>query len=355
MRLRPEQLTTHLAGTLAPLYLVSGDEPLLAQEACDAIRAAARARGFSERTVFEVDHAFSWNALAQAAGNLSLFAERRLIELRFDSARPGEEGGDALARYAAAPPDDTLLLLRFPRLDGQAQKSKWYKAVEAGGAVLPLWPPELAELPGWVARRMTQRGLKPGAGAAAVLAERSEGNLLACAQEIEKILLLRGPGAVDADEVLQAVADSARFDVYDLVDGALSGDGARCLRVLGGLRAEGVEPPLVAWALTRAIRAHAGFAARRARGEDLGALLRFDKIWGRRQGLVERALRRHDRGAWLDLLRQAAHLDRVAKGQAPGNAWDELLQLALTIAGLPPAAAQSDGGCAAMNEEHGYR
>ena len=347
MKLRPEQLASHLSGTLLPIYLVSGDEPLLVQEACDAVRAAARARGFSERLVFEVDGAFGWNTLDQAASNLSLFAERRLIELRFPSAKPGDEGAAALAGYAARPPADTLLLLAMPRVDAQTQKLKWFKAVEAASGVLQLWPPDLAQLPGWVARRMTERGLKPGAGAAAVLAERSEGNLLAAAQEIEKILLLRGPGPVEAEEVLQAVADSARFDVYDLVDGALAGDTARSVRVLRGLRGEGVEPPLIVWALTRAIRAHAGFAARRARGEDLESLLRFDKVWSRRQGLVERALRRHEQRAWWDMLRRAAVLDRIAKGQAPGNAWDELLQLTLAIAGVRPAAMHVD-------EEIGY-
>ncbi len=342
MKLRAEQLAAHLAGRLASIYLVSGDEPLLMQDACDAIRAASRAQGFSERLVFDVDAGFNWNALAQAASNLSLFAERRLIELRFAAARPGDEGAEALIAYAAHPPADTVLLLSFPRIDAQTQKGKWFKALESAATVIPLWPPELAQLPSWVARRMTQRGLQPGAGAAALLAERSEGNLLACAQEIEKILLLRGPGPVEADEVLRVVADSARYDVYDLVDSALAGDAARAVRILRGLRGEGVEPPLIAWALTRAIRAHAGFAARCEQGENLEALLRFDKVWSRRQGLVERALRRHRRRDWWRMLRQAAVLDRIAKGQAPGNAWDELLQLALTIAGIRPPVEQSD-------------
>lgn len=337
----------HLERSSAPIYLVSGDEPLLVQEACDAIRAAARARGVSERTVFEVDGSFDWNALYQAAGNLSLFAERRLIELRFAAPKIGD-GAAPLQAFAAAPPEDTLLLLVFPRLDSQTQKTKWYSAVEGAGAALHLWPPDLAQLPGWVGRRMTMRGLKPGRGAAELLAERSEGNLLACVQEIEKILLLRGPGPIEADEVLQAVADSARYDVYDLVDAALAGDAARCLRVLRGLREEGVEPPLPAWALTRAVRTHAGFAARREAGENLESLLRFDRVWSRRQGLVERALRRHGRRTWWELLRRAGQVDRVAKGQVPGNAWDELLQLTLIIAGVLPVTAIRE-------EESGYR
>lgn len=342
MKLRAEQLATHLAGRMAPIYLVSGDEPLLVQESCDAIRAAARAQGFSERLAFEVETGFSWNTLNQATSNLSLFAERRLIELRFATARPGDEGAEALAAYAAQPPADTLLLLSFPRIDSQAQKSKWFKALEAPAALIQLWPPELDQLPSWVARRMTQRGLQPGAGVAALLAERSEGNLLACAQEIEKILLLRGPGPVEAEEVLRVVADSARYDVYDLVDSALAGDAARGVRILRGLQGEGVEPPLIAWALTRAIRSLAGFAARREQGESLETLLRFDKVWSRRQGLVERALRRHRRPDWWRMLRRAAVLDRIAKGQVPGNAWDELLQLTLTIAGIRPLVERTD-------------
>lgn len=347
MKLRADQLAGHLERPLVPIYLVSSDEPLLVQEACDAIRAAARAQGFSERTVFEVDGTFDWNALRQATGNLSLFAERRLVELRFAAPRIGD-GSEPLQEFAAQPPGDTLLLIVFPRLDSQLQKSKWYAAIERAGAVLHLWPPDQAQLPGWVARRMTMRGLRPGKGAADLLAERSEGNLLACVQEIEKILLLRGPGPIEAEEVLQAVADSARYDIYDLSDAALAGDAPRCLRVMRGLREEGVEPPLVLWALTRAIRDHAGFAARREAGENLEQLLRFDRVWSRRQGLIERALRRHGRQAWWNLLRRAARIDRVAKGQAPGNAWDELLQLTLIIAGVLPVTAIRE-------EESGYR
>lgn len=347
MKLRADQLAGHLERSLAPIYLVSGDDPLLVQESCDAIRSVARAQGYSERTVFEVDGSFDWNQLHQVAGNLSLFAVRRLIELRFAAPRIGD-GSEALQEFAAQPPGDTLLLIIFPRLDSQLQKSKWYSAVEGAGAVLHLWPPDQAQLPGWVAQRMKMRGLKPGRGAAELLAERSEGNLLACVQEIEKILLLRGPGPIEAEEVLQAVVDSARYDIFDLSDAALAGDVPRCLRVMRGLREEGVEPPLVLWALTRTIRDHAGFAARRAAGENLEQALRFDRVWSRRQGLIDRALRRHGRREWWSMLQRAAHLDRVVKGQAPGNAWDELLQLTLIIAGAFPVTAIRE-------EESGYR
>lgn len=343
MKIRADQLEASLARGLGPLYLVAGDDPLLVQEACDRIRGAARERGHSERLVFEVDAQFRWTALAGASGNLSLFAERRLIELRVPGGRPGDEGGRALAAWCAAPPADTVLLLAFPRIDAQSQKTKWFKAVEAAGVFIPVWPPDLSELPAWIARRMAARGLRPGPGAAAILAERGEGNLLACAQEIEKILLLQGPGPVEADDVLRIAADSARFDVYELVDGVLAGNAARGVRVLRGLEREGVEPPLVLWALTRAVRAIAAFAATVEGGTPLATALRADRVWGRRQALVERALRRHPRDTWWHLLRRAARVDRVIKGQAAGNAWDELLQLSLAIAGAVVPADDSNG------------
>lgn len=335
MRLRADQLPAHLRRGLAPIYLVSGDEPLLRQEACDAIRAAAREAGFTERLVMDVDAAFDWQTLGEAAENLSLFAERRLIEMRFGSARVGD-GSTALQRYAESPPADTLLLLVFPRIDAQVQRTRWYRAVEAAGAAVAVWPPDAGQFQAWVAERLRQRGLRADRSAIDLLAERSEGNLLACVQEIEKIRLLLEQEEIGAEDVLRAVADSARFDVFDLVDRALAGDAARSLRALQGLLTEGIEPPLITWALTRAIRSHAGFAAAIADGQPLDTVLRADRVWARRRGLVEQALRRHDRMAWWALTRLAGRVDRVAKGQAAGNAGDELLQLTMILAGALP-------------------
>lgn len=344
MKLRAEQVEGHLAGTLAPLYLVSGDEPLLVGEAVDAIREAARARGFSERTVFHADRTFDWNELAHTAGSLSLFAERRIVDLRLPSGRPGDSGARALADYAAAPPPDNLLLLTLPRLDAQQQKTKWFKAIESAGVVIQIWPPEGADFADWVARRMRTQGLEPDAAAAALLAERVEGNLLACVQEIEKLRLLNGPGPVDADRVIQAVTDSARYDVFDLVDGALDGDPVRCVRIARGLEGEGVEPTLVLWALARAIRAHARFAAAIGRGERLETLIQWDKAWSRRQPLIRRALGRHGLRSWWRMLRQAGAVDRMIKGRAAGNVQDELLQLSLMIAGSPAGRRPRQAG-----------
>lgn len=334
MKLRPEQLDGHLAGGLAPIYVVSGDEPLLLQEACDAVRAAARARGYAERTVFTVETGFDWGELAEAAAGMSLFATQRLIELRLPGGKPGEAGARALTAYATRPPADNLLLLSLPRLDKAAQSSKWFTALEQAGVLLQPWPPAPAQLPGWVAQRMRAKGLQPTPAAAAALAARVEGNLLAGVQEIEKLLLLRGPGAVDEANVMDAVADSARFDVFTLTDSALAGDAGRCLRILRGLQAEGVEPVLVGWALAREIRLLAALAQGLARGGKPFALYQQHRVWEKRQPLVERALKRHDLARWWELLRLCARVDRVIKGRAAGNVWDDLLQLCLMTAGV---------------------
>jgi DNA polymerase-3 subunit delta len=349
MRWQAEELLRNLGRGLAPIYVLSGEEPLLLGEARDAVRRAAAAQGFSERVSLQADPGFDWNALHHAAVGRSLFAERRLIDLRLPTARPGEGGAEALTDYANHPPADNILLISMPQVDGQTQKTRWFRALDEAGAVVQLWSPTVAQLPGWVGRRMRARGLAPSDAAIAMIAERVEGNLVACANEIEKILLLHGPGPVDERDVIEAVADSARFDVFDLVDSALAGDAARTVRILRGLAGEGAEPPLVLWALTRAIRFHLRVAAEVgysegeatrgggsiARGQGLDRLLRADRVWARRQGLVERALQRHPAAAaWRQMLHHAAWVDRVIKGGAAGNAWDELLQLALSMAGV---------------------
>lgn len=334
MRVRPEQLAAHLEKGLAPIYLVSGDEPLQTDEALDAIRAAARSQGYSEREVLQVEANFDWNRLASAGQSLSLFAERRLLELRLPSAKPGTEGAKALSAYAAEPPEDTLLLIGCGKLDKRQQQGKWFKALEGAGAVVQTWPVEHRALPQWVAQRMQARGLQPTPEAAQLLAERVEGNLLAAAQEIDKLVLLLGSGAVDAEAVEAAVADSARYTVFELADAALAGDATRTARVFAGLRGEGVEPVLILWALSREVRALAEMAAARERGEAEGALFAQHRVWEKRKPLVRAGLSRYPAVRWRQLLYRCGRIDRVIKGAEPGSAPDELLQLALLIAGV---------------------
>ena len=335
MQLKPEQLPQHLKKQLAPIYFIYGDELLLLQEAADLIRAAARERGYSEREVFSVERDFDWNRLTESSNNLSLFAERRILEVRMPSGKPGDAGARALRAYAERPAEDSLLLVVSGKLDAQQRKSKWVTDLENAGVGIQIWPVDARALPQWIRARMHGLGLQPTPEAVQLLAERVEGNLLACKQEIDKLALLVGGGRVDAAAVTTAVADSARFDIYALVDSALAGEPERSLRMLAGLRGEGVEPVLVTWALARELRSLAGMAWEVGRGEPPAAVLGRHRVWKSRQALVGRALGRHSAAAWLGLLGDCAHLDRMVKGQAPGNPWDELVQLCLRLAGRP--------------------
>jgi DNA polymerase III subunit delta len=333
MRLKPEQLSRHLEQGLAPVYLFAGDEPLQLMEAADAVRAAARARGYTEREVFTADRGFDWGLLEAASDSLSLFAERRILEVRLPTGKPGTQGAKVLEGYAARPAEDTLLMVHAGKLDKGAQNSKWVKTLEQAGVMVQVWPLALAETAGWIARRLRARGLQPDEQAVRLLAERVEGNLLAAAQEVEKLALLRGAGPLDADGVLEAVSDAARYTIYDLADAALSGDTGRAVHVLNGLRGEGVDPVLILWALTREVRQLTDIAEKIDAGAAPAQALAG--VWARRQPLVRKALSRHRAGGWRKLLAGCARTDRVIKGQAPGSAWDELLQLTVGMAGRP--------------------
>ncbi len=335
-QLRPDQLAAHLARQLAPAYLLHGDEPLQMAECADAVRARARESGCAERLVFNVDAGFDWDRLAAAAGNLSLFAERRLLEVRLPGGKPGDKGARALREYAAAPPDDAVLLILSGKLEKQARSSQWVKALESAGVGIAIRPVEPARLPAWIGQRMKTRGMRPTAEALQLLAERVEGNLLACHQEIEKLYLLHGAVDIDAGQVADAVTDSARFDLFALIDAALAGQPARVYRMATGLRAEGVEPPLVLWALGRELPALVRMAGDLRRERNLPALLARYRVWDKRKEVVGGALTRLSRPTLEALLRRLAHVDRVAKGRAPGNAWDELVQLLLGVAGIKP-------------------
>lgn len=334
VRLRAEQLSSHVGRSLAPVYLVTGDEPLQVGEACDLIRAAVRAQGPAERILFQAATGFDWSALTACVQHMSLFSERKLIELRLPTGKPGEAGAAALVHYAAQPASDTVLLVICPKLDAATQKSKWVSALDAAGVLVQIWPVEARQLPEWISRRLATRGLKADKEAIALLAERVEGNLLACAQDIEKLYLLHGDGQVDAAAVAEAVADNARFDVYALVDSALAGDAARSTRILDGLRAEGVEPVLVLWALAREVRALSRMAYDCSQGAAVDQVLASHRVWEKRKALVRAGLMRHKVRVWQHLLLLAARIERISKGAHAGNAWDELLKLALGIGGV---------------------
>ena len=332
LKLTSDSLAPQLAQRLLSAYLVSGDEPLLAQEAADAVRAAARAAGFSERAVHFIERASDWDEVRGATANLSLFAARRLIEIRLASARIGVAGNAALGALLGARDPDMLFLILAPRLDREAQNAEWVRALETGGAWVQVWPLEGARMGGWLKVRARALGLELQADALELLIARTEGNLLAAQQELSKLALLGVQGAVSADTVLAAVADSARFDVFQLGEALLNGDAARALRMLAGLRGEGTEATLVLWALTKAVRdvwsAHTG-AANRA------------PAWQRQAAALAQAQRRAARLPFRGLIRRAARVDRMIKGRLGGDAWDEMALLAaeLCAPGRVPLAA----------------
>ncbi len=333
MRVRGEQLEAHLARELAPVYLVSGDEPLLVGEAADAIRAAARRQGYLSRELLEADGRFDWSLLAQQAEEMSLFAERKIVDLRLPGGKPGREGSAALVEWCRQPPADILLLLTLPKLDRSQAAAKWVKAVDAKGVVLQLWPPDSGRLPQWIEQRMRAAGLRPERGVAQMLAERTEGNLLAARQEVEKLRLLEGEGPVSLERASRAVSDSARFDVFALVDAALAGRAGRVLRILAGLRGEGVALPVVLWAVAREVRTLASLAGRIARGEPPARALSAAGVWKSRQRLVASGAKRLSVAQWNALLLQCEAADAMIKGAAAGEPWLQLEQILLVMAG----------------------
>lgn len=337
MKLAPAQLNKHLQGPLAPVYVVSGDDPLLCQEAADAIRKTAREQGFDERQVFSADANFDWGTLLQAGASLSLFAQKRVLELRLPSGKPGDKGAAALIEYCARPADDTLLLISLPKLDGSAQKTKWGKALVEGQQVqfIQIWPVDTQQLPQWINQRLSQAGLAAQRDAVELIAARVEGNLLAAAQEIEKLKLLADGNTITVETVQAAVADSARFDVFGLVDAVLNGEAAHALRMLEGLRGEGVEPPVILWALARELRVLAGLAQQFSQGVPLDKAFSQARppVWDKRRPLMSKALQRYSAQRWGQLLSDAQRIDAQIKGQAQGSPWTSLTRLSLLMAG----------------------
>ncbi|MDO9224958.1 MAG: DNA polymerase III subunit delta [Pseudomonadota bacterium] len=331
MKLRGEQLEAQLKRQLAPVWLVSGDEPLLTDEACARIRAVARAQGYDERQSYQSETGFDWKGWLAGFDSLSLFSSRRLIELRLPTGKPGIEGGKTLEAWVANPPADTLLLITTPKLDKATLSTKWATALERGGILLQTAPPPLERLPDWIGERLARHGLKADRDTLAWLAARVEGNLLAAHQEIEKLALLLPPGQMDREAVRGAVTDVARYDVSDLSESFLKGDAARFCRVLDGLRAEGEALVFVLAVFGGEVRTLYRLAAGLARGERLPALMQAARVWDSRQGLVERALQRADVGKWAWAMRGLSRLDRAAKGLLREDAWDELKQLGLAL------------------------
>lgn len=351
MKVYADQFDAHLhqaqSKGLAAVYLISGNVPLLVQEAGDRVRRLARETGFSERVVLDVDRHFNWQSLLQVSSELSLFATQRLIELRLPGAKPGDAGSKALQSYvdqvvvtrAEGGTCPNILLIIAGKIEKQAQKTKWFKALDKVGVIVQFWPIAGPSLQHWIDRRLRACGLQGDADALRLLAERSEGNLLACAQEIDKLQLLccdSRESTITAADVISAVVDSARYDVFTLIDSALAGETVRVCRILTGLRGEGTDAVVILWALSREFRLLHDMATAMAGGASMTAQFSRLRVWDNRKSMVGAALQRLPVTALRAMLLRAARLDRVIKGQTLGNVWDELLQLSLMLAGVRP-------------------
>jgi DNA polymerase-3 subunit delta len=335
LNLRSDQLEAHLAKTLAPLYVVHGDEPLLALEAADVLRAAARRQGCEERELLIAERGFDWSALLAACASLSLFGGRKLVELRIASGKPGVDGAAAIARYCSRLGPECTTLVALPRLDKAAQASGWFSALAAAGVVVDIWPVERARLPDWIGARLAKGGRRASRELLEYLADRVEGNLLAAHQEVQKLALLLPPGELDPETVREAVANVARYDVAQLGAALLLGDLARYARVLEGLRSEGEAPAYVLWALAEELRAVARIQTGLAAGRAQDALFRENRVWRNKDAPVRAALRRLPRAALAAALLRAAAIDRTIKGldrfRGRSDPWDEFLKLGLSL------------------------
>ena len=327
MQINIDQLPHQLQQGLAGFYLISGDEPLLAMEAGDQIRAQARQAGFNEREVYHAEAGFDWNEIAFSSSSMSLFADKKIIEIRLPSGKPGSAGGKMLVELANQPPVDTVIILITGKLDAATRKSKWYRVVGSAGVCLQLWPVASNQLPAWIRQRLEQQGLGASNEAIHLLADRVEGNLLAADQEIRKLKLLTKATSIDIEDVLEVVADSARHNIFEFIDAALLQNTQKLSRMLGHMRAEGVQSPVVLWAMAREFRLLFLVAEAVTRKRSPEQVLEDQQVWKTRRQLLAKAGRRKQTAYWGGCLTRCAKIDRMIKGIADGNPWDELLQL----------------------------
>ena len=331
MLLKGEQLAGHLERELRPLYVLYGDDPLLVIEAADAIRAKARQQGYTEREVLTVLPQFDWGSLLAAGGNMSLFSDKKLIDLRVPTGKVGKEGSAALQQWCQNLSMDNLLLITLPELDWREEKAAWFTALVNAGVAIKLVAPKLTELPGWIIGRLRRQQQSAELDALKFIAERVEGNLLAAHQEIQKLGLLYPAGALSLAQVREAVLNVARYDIDGLREALLSGDIARLTRTLDGLMQEGEAPPLVLWAMSEEIRALTIIRAGMDAGKPIDMLLKDAKVWGPRANPVKKALQRLSTAALEGALQHAGKIDRLAKGIGHGNIWEEFLRLGLRL------------------------
>jgi len=331
MQVKAEQLAGHLKRGLAPVYLVGGEEPLLLLECCDQIRAAARAEGFAERELLHADGHFDWSELGQAAAP-SLFATRKIIDLRLRTGKPGQEGAKVLSDWADSPDPDVLLLVSCEQWDKSSRSAKWATKLEKAGVRIDIWPVGAQELPRWLEQRMRQHGMQPEPEVLQVLADRLEGNLLAARQEIDRLALLKGAGRVTLDDVMQVVADSSRFDGFALAAHMLTGNLREGLRVAAGLKRMDTPLPMLLGALIKELRVVEAYGMAMRGGENENMVFRRLNVWPNRQQTVRMVSRRLDTGQIAGAFKTLSLIDRQSKGQAAGDPWQTIDTLLLQLA-----------------------
>ncbi len=330
MALRAEQLAASLQRGLAPVYLIAGEEPLLLQECCDQVREAAKAQGFIERELLQVERGFDWSELEQAAAP-SLFATQKIIDLRLRTGKPGREGARVLTEWAKAPDPDMVLMVSCEQWDAGSRKSKWATQLEKAGQRVDIWPIKAQELPRWLELRMQQHGMQPEQEVIGILADRLEGNLLAARQEIDRLALIKGKGTVTVDDVLKVVADSSRFDAFALAEHMLTGNLRDGLRVAAGLKRMDTPLPMLLGALLREIRTTEAFRLAMRGGEQETMVFRRLNVWHNRQNTIRTAARRLDTRMLFGASKTLSLIDRQSKGRAAGDPWQSINTLLLQL------------------------
>tara|TARA_R110000824_G_scaffold7892_4_gene35837 strand:- start:64877 stop:65899 length:1023 start_codon:yes stop_codon:yes gene_type:complete len=332
VQIKPDQLARQLKSQIPPVIWVAGDETLLVQETCDLVRNFAREAGFSEREVYSAQNNFDWNSLLEAGNSMSLFAEKKLIDLRLSSSRLDDQAKKALHAYLENPSEDNLLLISSPKVEKAASNTKWFKQIETHAYFVTVWPITAQQLPAWVRQRLQQKGLSADDQAIQVLCQRTEGNLLACAQEIDKLSILNGTGTLDAQTVARAVADSSRFNVFALIDTALEANAGRALNILYHLKAEGEDALKILNFMCREIRNLSVMANLMEAGHSVDSAMQSERVWRNRMGIISIALNNHSLSSLQAMLDHASIIDRSVKGLNTRNTWDELSELTLQLA-----------------------
>ena len=333
MQITPDQIQRHLKQQTPLFWLIHGDETLLVEEACGELFAAYRQLGFSEREVLDVDRSFDWQRLLASGQSMSLFGEKKIIDLRL-TAKPDKAGSDALQSFIEQAGDDNVLIVRCPYLNKQGLKSKWAQAFDRQGAVTAIASVDKNRLPQWIRQRLQKRGMGIDNDALQVVVDRVEGNLLAAAQEVEKLQVLVAEGeSISLQTVEEAVSMSARYDLFRMLDAALLGDADAAIKMLLGLQAEGAQSIPITGALARELRQCYDCAWQLDKGAGIDRVLNAPHIWSSKKRLYKAALQRHPLPVWESLLKQCAHLDRQQKGQAAGNPWHSLAEIIAAIAG----------------------